>query len=244
MPHTPLRRLVIHHDAADDNKENIPPSFSTRRTLRHAPSATLAADFKSWRDGHEHEPHHGAHHSPLKTVYTTLSKSGSRMPLREIFVASPATPENAFVEYYIPDTSLVESPIPESPVPRSMRSLSSSSAGLRKLIANRDPRSTATIKPKKEALAHKSTRNGTPLQRPAPSTTARKNRLALAPKAPLMSSSLEVAGKSSSTLIPDKKSGAGAGMRSLLETTSAKPKPRSKLAQAGTKPSSGMVLLR
>ncbi|KAK9387730.1 hypothetical protein V1515DRAFT_600062 [Lipomyces mesembrius] len=237
MAHTPLRRLVIHHDAADDNKENIPPSFSTRRTSKHAPSATLGADFKSGRDGLEHEPHHGTHHSPLKTVYTTLPKAGSRMPLREIFVSSPATPENAFVEYYIPDTSLVESPIPESPVPRSMRSMSSSSGGPRKPIANRDSRSTTTIKPNKKALAHKSTGNGTSLQRPAPITTARKIRPALAPKAPLTSSSLAVAPKSS-------KSGAGAGMRSLPETTSAKPKPKSKLAQAGTKSSSGMVLLR
>ncbi|KAK9491568.1 hypothetical protein V1508DRAFT_421639 [Lipomyces doorenjongii] len=234
MAHTPLRRLVIHHDAADDNKENIPPSFSTRRTSKDAPSVTLAADFKSWRDGLEHEPHHGTHHSPLKTVYTTLSKSGSRMPLREIFVSSPATPDNAFVEYYIPDTSLVESPIPESPVPRSMQSMSSSSGRHRKPIANRDSRSTTTMKPNKEALAHKSTGNRTSLQRPAPTTAARKIRPALAPKAYLTSSSLAVAAK---------KSGAAAGMRSLPETASAKPKPKSKLAQSGTK-SSGMVLLR
>ncbi|KAK9374418.1 uncharacterized protein V1513DRAFT_415952 [Lipomyces chichibuensis] len=233
MPHTPLRRLVIHHDAADDNKENIPPLFSTWRTTKHGPSATLTADFKSWRDEHEHELHHGTRHSPLKTVYTTLSKSGSRMPLREIFVSGPTTPENAFVEYYIPDTSLVESPIPEPPVPRSIR---------RKPIAKRDSRSTTATKPNKEALAHKSTHNGTSQQRPAPSTAARKNRPALAPKAHLTSSSLAVAAKPSSTLVADKISGAGTGMRSI--PTSAKPKPKSKLAQAGTKSSSGMILLR
>ncbi|KAK9368998.1 hypothetical protein V1509DRAFT_47463 [Lipomyces kononenkoae] len=230
MPHTPLRRLVIHHDATDDNKENIPPSLSTGRNPKYLSSSSIS-------DHNGGAQYRGTHHSALKTVYTTLSRSESRMPLREIFVSSPATPENAFVEYFISDTSLVESPIPES------RSTSTSSARVRKSIASRESTS-ATITSDNQATNNQniSTQKEPSLQRPALRSTTKRDRHALAPKLARSPSSAVAAKAASSSLVSEHKS--RAAMRSLPETKAAKPKQKSKLAQAGTKPSSGMVLLR
>ncbi|KAJ8098797.1 hypothetical protein POJ06DRAFT_258033 [Lipomyces tetrasporus] len=235
MPHTPLRRLVIHHDAADDNKENIPPSsFSTSRNSKHGSSQTPTAGL-----GSRQSEHAGTRHSALKTVYSTLSSSARRMPLREIFVSSPATPENAFVEYYIPDTSLVEPPIPESPmpVPTSLRNSSSP----RKHGANRESTSSlTTAKLKKKAPTHKPASENTSLQNPRIRTRTKKDRAVLAPKA----QPLAADARPSSTCVPDKKTGASAGTWSLADANNTKPKQKQKLTQAGTKSSSGMILLR
>ncbi|KAK9237345.1 hypothetical protein V1525DRAFT_404108 [Lipomyces kononenkoae] len=230
MPRTPVRRLVIHHDAADHNKENIPPSFSADRNSKQSAPLSVSGD-----NGRGEYP--GTHHSALKTVYTTLSRPESRMPLREIFVSSPATPENAFVEYFISDTSLVESPVAES------RSTSASSARLRKSIASRESTSTSTTIPSNDqAINHNSTHKQARLHRPAPTTTAKRDRHALAPKSTLSPSSAVAANRASSSLVSDQKR--RTAMRSVPESKGAKPKQKSKIAQAGTKPPAGMVLLR
>ncbi|KAK9320069.1 hypothetical protein V1517DRAFT_330508 [Lipomyces orientalis] len=235
MPHTPLRRLVIHHDAADDNKENIPPSaFSTSWNSKHGSSGTPTAGL-----GSRHGEHAGTRQSALKTVYSTLSGSARRMPLREIFVSSPATPENAFVEYYIPDTSLVESPIPESPVPIPTSLWNSSSP--RKHGGNRESASSVTkTKPKKKAITHKPASENTSLQNPRQSTRTKKDRAVLAPKAQLLAGDA----RPSSACVPDKKTGASAGTWSVADASTTKQKPKQKLAQASAKSSSGMILLR
>ncbi|KAK9464694.1 hypothetical protein V1512DRAFT_267694 [Lipomyces arxii] len=101
MSFTPVRKLAVHHDRLDNddgNKENVPP-FSTSTTTTTPHTATTRPSRPS--------------ESLLKTA---VSRRSTRAPLREIYLSSPSTPENAYVEYYLPETDVVDSPIP-SPNP-------------------------------------------------------------------------------------------------------------------------------
>ncbi|KAK9450283.1 uncharacterized protein V1518DRAFT_200940 [Limtongia smithiae] len=99
-----------HSSSSDDdsNKENIPPSLDA--SLHAVPPQPFLPGFAT-------SP---AVDTPHK-VYTSPHLSiAQRMPLQQLFLSSPLTPDNAFSEYYIEHTSLV-SPDPEevdSPITR------------------------------------------------------------------------------------------------------------------------------
>ncbi|KAK9480134.1 hypothetical protein V1514DRAFT_326502 [Lipomyces japonicus] len=112
---TPVRssRFVIHRDfdEADHNKENLPPfsssSSSSSSSHQHA-TRPLQSSSNLHQPGFQ-KLNYLRHQQQQQSV-------PKRAPLREIYLSSPATPENAYLEYFIDNTSLVESPLQDSPL--------------------------------------------------------------------------------------------------------------------------------
>ncbi|KAK7206297.1 hypothetical protein BZA70DRAFT_130536 [Myxozyma melibiosi] len=104
-PKPPRQTLIKPYrddpDEDDSNKENIPPA-----TFYTSPHDVLQPDvLQSWRQTPGDE---GRMKAAVGSGRRAMIEK--RVPLKELYMSSPETPGNAFLEYTIPSDSLIDSP--------------------------------------------------------------------------------------------------------------------------------------